>query len=709
MNESLSLTAQIAILALQLGVILFAARFFGDLAKKLKVPSVLGELIAGIVIGPYLLGSIGFNLHGFHDGLFPLIAGSSVPVSTSLYGIATLGSIVLLFMSGLETDLRMFFKYSVVGSVVGLGGVLFSFVFGDVIGMVALKASFMDPRCLFLGILCTATSVGITARILSEKKSIDSPEGVTILAAAVIDDVLGIICLAIVMGIVTVSASAGGHVNWGGIAWIAVKSFGIWLGVTLLGLVLAHKIAAFLKWFKSAATFSILALGLALLLAGAFEQAGLAMIIGAYIMGLSLSKTDISFSIQSNLHPVYNFLVPVFFVVMGMLVDIRVMADPEVLTLGLIYSVVAVLAKILGCALPAYFMNFNMLGALRIGAGMIPRGEVALIIGGIGVTTMMTLNGERIPILDSKLFGVGIIMTLITTLVAPPLLNIMLSMKGKGVKQEVKDTSTVHTAFNFPSEVVADFVLQGVMQNFRREGFRHSALDKEAGIIHLRRDDMVFAMTFHDCQIVYDSNPDEVFLIKAVMCETFVELHQCLNKLKELSRPEEIRKQLFEGSRLKKEDIGRYVIPIERIILSDCIVTELKAATKEGVIEELIDVLDKNKRLTDRAKCLTAVIERENTVSTCLPGGLALPHGRTDGVNDLVCAIGIRKDGYEFDAPDKGKTRIVILSLCPKDSNEPFLQFMSQVAAVLNSKENIANILNAANAGEIRKIMIAHK
>ena len=709
MNESLSLTAQIAILTLQLGVILFAARFFGDLAKKLKVPSVLGELVAGIVIGPYLLGGIGFDMHGFHNGLFPLLEGASVPVSTPLYAIATLGSIVLLFMSGLETDLRMFFKYSVVGSVVGLGGVIFSFVFGDVIGMVALKASFMDPRCLFLGILCTATSVGITARILSEKKSIDSPEGVTILAAAVIDDVLGIICLAIVMGIVTVSASAGGHVDWAGIGWIAFKSFGIWLGVTLLGLVLAHKIAAFLKWFKSAATFSILALGLALLLAGLFEQAGLAMIIGAYIMGLSLSKTDISFSIQSNLHPVYNFLVPVFFVVMGMLVDVRVMADTEVLTLGLIYSAVAVLAKILGCALPAYFMNFNMLGALRIGTGMIPRGEVALIIGGIGVTTMMTLNGQKVPILDSRLFGVGIIMTLITTLVAPPLLNIMLSRKGKGVKQEVKDTSTVHTAFSFPSEVVADFVLQGVMENFRREGFRHSALDKEAGIIHLRRNDMVFAMTVHDCQIVFDSNPDEVFLIKAVMYETFVELHQCLNKLKELSRPEEIRKQLFDGKRLDENDIGKYVIPIERIILSDCIVTELTATTKEGVIEELIDVLDRNKRLADRAKCLSAVLERENTVSTCLPGGLALPHGRTDGVYDLACAIGIKKEGYAFDAPDKEVTKIIILSLCPKDSNEPFLQFMSQVAAVLNSKENIADILKASSAGEIRKIMIARK
>lgn len=220
---------------------------------------------------------------------------------------------------------------------------------------------------------------------------------------------------------------------------------------------------------------------------------------------------------------------------------------------------------------------------------------------------------------------------------------------------------------------------------------------------------MVFAMTFHDCQIVFDSNPDEVFLIKAVMYETFVELHQCLNKLKELSRPEEIRKQLFDGKSLNKNDIGKYMIPIERIILSDCIVTELKATTKEGVIEELIDVLDRNKRLVDREKCLSAVLERENTVSTCLPGGLALPHGRTDGVTDLACAIGIKKEGYSFDAPDKEVTRIIILSLCPKDSSEPFLQFMSQVAAVLNSKENIADILKASSAGEIRKIMIAHE
>ena len=268
------MAAEIALLVLQIGVILFAARIFGKIAKKLRIPSVLGELVAGIIIGPYVLGKIGIGIHGFENGLFPLVEGA-FPVSLPLYSIATIGSIILLFMSGLETDLNQFFRYSIAGTLVGLGGAVVSFLFGDWLGMWMLKTGFMDARCLFLGILCTATSVGITARILSEKKSIDSPEGTTILAAAVIDDVLGIIALAIVMGIVGASGIQGGSVDWGHIGGIAVKSFGIWLGITAIGLALAHNIAKVLKWFPPSGTFSILAFGLALILAGLFEQAGI--------------------------------------------------------------------------------------------------------------------------------------------------------------------------------------------------------------------------------------------------------------------------------------------------------------------------------------------------------------------------------------------------------------------------------------------------
>lgn len=184
------------------------------------------------------------------------------------------------------------------------------------------------------------------------------------------------------------------------------------------------------------------------------------MIVGAYVVGLSLSKTDISFAIQNALHPLYNFFVPIFFVIMGMLVDIRVFADTNVLKVGLIFSLLAVLAKVVGCAVPAIFMNFNMLGALRIGAGMVPRGEVALIIAGIGAGTLVTLNGVKTPILDSRFFGVAIIMTLLTTVVAPPLLTVLLNFAAKGIRKEEKTENSVNTNFSFPSETLRDFVFK---------------------------------------------------------------------------------------------------------------------------------------------------------------------------------------------------------------------------------------------------------
>ena len=367
-------------LVFQLAIIIFAVKLAGKIFRKIKVPTVLGELLVGIIIGPYALGSI--SLPGFEHGLFPLNS-ASLAVSPELYSFSTIASIILLFASGLETDLKLFLKYSVAGGVIGIGGVVFSFVLGDLTGMLIMHAPFMDVRCLFLGIMSTATSVGITARILSDKKKMDSPEGVTILASAVFDDVLGIVLLAVILGIVAViNGSGAGSISGWAIGKIAIKAFGIWLIFTILGLVFSKKIASVLKFFKHSYDFSVCALGLALLLAGIFEKQGLAMIIGAYITGLSLSSTDIAPIIQERIHGLYEFFVPIFFAVMGMMVNVGEMLNREVLLFGAIYTVIAILAKVLGCGLPAMMMGFNVKGALRIGCGMIPRGEVALIIAG---------------------------------------------------------------------------------------------------------------------------------------------------------------------------------------------------------------------------------------------------------------------------------------------------------------------------------------
>ena len=249
-HEEESEAEKMANLVIQLGIIIIAAKFGGMLFAKIKMPSVLGELCTGIIIGPYLLGAL--HLPGFPHGIFPIVNGAAV--SSELYAISQIASIILLFLSGMETDLSLFLRYSVVGSVVGLCGALVSFFIGAYCTLILtpmffgfhLDGGLMNPLCLFMGVLSTATSVGITARIFSDNHKMDSHEGVTILAAAVIDDVLGIIFLAIVVGIVGAQqAGNGGSVNWGQIGLIGLKAFGVWLGATVLGLFLAKYISKY--------------------------------------------------------------------------------------------------------------------------------------------------------------------------------------------------------------------------------------------------------------------------------------------------------------------------------------------------------------------------------------------------------------------------------------------------------------------------------
>ncbi|MGD9613039.1 MAG: cation:proton antiporter, partial [Kiritimatiellia bacterium] len=182
----------------QLGVLIVLTRIGGYwLRRWLRLPGVLGELIVGMLIGPYALGRFAWPGLGHLFALTPL----GEAVSPELHAVATFASIVLLFLSGLETDLSAFLRYSVVGTVVGIGGVVFSFYLGAGCAIwFGLAGGWLDPTALFLGAIATATSVNISARILSERHKMASPEGVTILAAAVFDDVLGIIVLAIVVG-----------------------------------------------------------------------------------------------------------------------------------------------------------------------------------------------------------------------------------------------------------------------------------------------------------------------------------------------------------------------------------------------------------------------------------------------------------------------------------------------------------------------------
>jgi Kef-type K+ transport system membrane component KefB len=423
-------------LVFQLAVILIAAKLGGEICERfLKIPPVLGELGAGILIGPFALGGIDIAWLG---PLFEELAHSSnadegfqLPISLSLWSIAQVGAIVLLFSAGLETELRQFVRYAGPASIVAVGGAAIPFVLGAAITVAFGYADGLtDPAALFVGAVFTATSIGITVRVLADLRRLDTPEGVTILAAAVLDDVLGILVLTVVLAI-----AIEGEISLSSTGLIAFKTLGFWLALTGIGILLSKRISDLFNKFQVSGASLALALGLAFLASALAESVGLAMIIGAFSIGLALSGTDLAHRLEEPLRGVYAALIPIFFAVMGMLVDVSALG--AVWEFGLAAVAVAIVGKVAGSGIPALFTGFNAIGAWRIGIGMLPRGEVALIMAGIGVGA---------GVISTDLFNVVIIVTIVTTVLAPVILSRSFKegVSGRRSSRKIEETDGSH-------------------------------------------------------------------------------------------------------------------------------------------------------------------------------------------------------------------------------------------------------------------------
>ncbi|WP_319757917.1 cation:proton antiporter [uncultured Sphaerochaeta sp.] len=522
------MSEEMMLLVMQLGVILLASKFMGwFFSKKLKQSKVLGELIAGMIIGPFMLGAIPLGALG---PLFPKVSGT-IPVSVELYGFATIGSIFLLFSSGLETDLPTFIKFSGKASIVGLGGVIVSFFLGAGITVLLIPSihSIMHPEALFLGTICTATSIGITARILNEKKKISTPEGVTILAAAVLDDVISIILLSIVVGIATVEQN-GGTIAWQTIGAVGGKAIGFWALCMVVGIVIAPHITRSLKRLNSLELIAEITFGLALLLAGLSEMVGLAMIIGAYIMGLALSQTDVSFEISERINAVSDYFVSMFFAVMGMMVDFS-MIKP-ILGFGLIFASIAFIGKLLGCGLPALFAGFNLRGAFRIGAGMLPRGEVTLIVAGIGLAT---------GAIGEDMFGVAVVTMLLASVAAPPMVVFAFKGGASGYRnslEHLEEEDIVTIELEFPTERAADFVRHSIIEGFRSEGFFIKRLEGTVKVWQIRKEATIFTIKNLETKLETNCKREDENFVRLMLSETLVDFQGFLDGIKSMESPD---------------------------------------------------------------------------------------------------------------------------------------------------------------------------
>ncbi|MDZ7795846.1 MAG: cation:proton antiporter [Candidatus Marinimicrobia bacterium] len=684
------------ILVFQLTLILFAAKYMGKLFRRIHLPGVIGELFAGVIIGPYLLG--GISLPGLPHGLFGsflmLNPEASLPISPELYAFSVIASILLLFMVGLETDIDLFLRFTLPSIVIGGFGVAVSFSIGAGMAALFLKVPFMHPQALFLGVISTATSVGITARILSTRKKINSPEGVTILGSAVIDDVLGIILLAIVIGI---ASAQDGSLQWSFIGGTVLKALGVWLVFTVLGLVFARYISRFLKTFKKQSTVGIMSFGLALLLAGIFESAGLAMIIGAYVMGLSLSKTDLSYVIQESLQNIYEFFIPIFFCISGMFVNIRVFNTWEVVIFGLVYTLGAYISKILGCGIPSRFFKFNALGAARIGIGMAPRGEVALIIIGIGLSY---------GILSEEITGVAIMMILVTSLLAPVQLDKLMRKKRSGMKKGVVIDEHIQTDYPFPSEEICELVSSKLVLYFQEEGFYINLIEGEEHIYHIRRQNIFLSFRFSEKTISFFCKKEDIPYIKNIMYETLLNLHQTIDKLRSLAKPRELKKDLERNIVNTGEKDSKLRMPLDKILHQDSIIMHMKSDKKEDIIRTLVDKLDENDLLIDRDETLKAILDRESAMSTGMQFGVALPHGKTDAVKRMTMAVGLKPEGMDFQSLDGKVSKVFILIVSRKQPAEPHIQLLSEIGKKLHSEEAVNKLLQCKTKEEVRNFFI---
>ena len=370
----------------QIFVMFAAAKLLAMVSERFKVPVVIAEIVAGILIGPHLLGW--------------------VRVEEWTLALAQLGTIVLLFDVGLDQKLTDLMKVGWTALLVAILGVVVPFFLGY--GLLVLE-NHSQAEAIFLGAALVATSVGITARVLQDLGVLKTVVATVILGAAVIDDILAMLVLAVVS-----SLSEGvDYVRIGSIAALAV---GFTMFILLVGRRVMRRVTPRVQRFAASDIYFPLAMVICLGLAVAADRIGIAAIVGAFLAGLVFSEEELTPALKGKIHALYEFLVPFFFVTMGMQMDLTVLGRREILLLAAVVTALAILGKLVGCGAGAYRLGWRP--ALQIGVGMIPRGEVGIIVASIGLS-LHTVSNE--------IYAVVIIMVLVTTLLAPPALKLVFS------------------------------------------------------------------------------------------------------------------------------------------------------------------------------------------------------------------------------------------------------------------------------------------
>ena len=363
--------------------IFVATKLLGEIAQRLGQPAVLGELIAGVLLGGSVLR----------------VVDPSNPV---LGALAEIGVIVLLFETGLHTELRSLLSVGSEATTVALAGVALPFALGYA---AALAFGLGHVAALVAAAALCATSVGISARVLSDLGCLDSPEGRVVLGAAVLDDIVGLVILAVVADVVSGTSIGVLHVTK--ISAVAILFFA---AAIVIGMRIMPPAFGVIDRIKSAGALGVFGLAFAFALAVLAKLVGSALIIGAFAAGLVLFVVPQKQEIERSTTTIGHFFVPIFFATVGAAVDLRALGNARSLGIGAALIACGVVGKVVAGYVPVWFRGRKLL----VGTAMVPRGEVGLIFAQMGLST---------GAIDAGLFGAIMLMVLVTTLITPPALG----------------------------------------------------------------------------------------------------------------------------------------------------------------------------------------------------------------------------------------------------------------------------------------------
>ena len=406
----------------ELLVILIAAKVGAEVMARLRQPAVIGELLIGAVIGAGVLGWVG----GDDGGL--------------LSTLAEIGVILLLFEVGLETDLRSFARLGASALTVAVVGVVTPFALGFFAVRLFSIGGGSTELALFMGAAMTATSVGITARVFADLRRLHTDEAKTIIGAAVIDDVLGLI----ILGVVAAVLGGDGEFSAGTLLIITAKAVGFLVVVVAVGHVLAPYFFRFVRFLKVEGSFVVGSFVFAIAVGLAAEHfAGLEPIVGAFAAGLVAGQTSFADRIEAELRPISFLFVPIFFLFIGSRVDVVALSDPQVLLAGGIISFLAIVGKLVAG------LGVLSKGVSRrvVGVGMVPRGEVGLIFAALGA-------GELSAVVGAGENAIVVLMVVVTTLLAPLILNRMLRNEPLDDERAAEDRTVVSMGKILDSPVI---------------------------------------------------------------------------------------------------------------------------------------------------------------------------------------------------------------------------------------------------------------